>query len=92
MRELIESGAARLAAGIHSAGANIDFEVLALPGGSVLALLLWLYASALATMKRLAPAYRLVVTRPPVAHANVGNAARAERVPPQAACVGCHCG
>jgi hypothetical protein len=90
MRELIESGAARLAAGIHRAGANFDFEVLALPGGSVLALLLWLYASTLATVKRAAPKYRVAPTRPPVDQANgVRNAAG--RLPAQASCVGCHC-
>jgi len=37
MKKLIESGAARIAAGIQRVGANFDFEVLSLPGGSVIA-------------------------------------------------------
>jgi hypothetical protein len=45
MKQQIESSAARIAAGIQSVGAHIDFEVLSLPGGSVIAVLLWLYAS-----------------------------------------------
>jgi len=49
MLQLIQSGAARIAAGIQSAGANIDFQVLALPGGSVIAVLLWLFASTIHT-------------------------------------------
>jgi hypothetical protein len=45
MKHLIESGAARIAARIPLGGANFDFEVLSLPGGSVIAALLWLYSS-----------------------------------------------
>jgi hypothetical protein len=46
MKQLIELGAARIGAAIQSVCANVDFDVLSLPGGSLIAVLLWLYASA----------------------------------------------
>jgi hypothetical protein len=58
MKQLIESGAARIAAGIQRVGANFDFEVLSLPGGSLIAALLWLYASKMGTPRRTGPQYR----------------------------------
>jgi hypothetical protein len=58
MKQLIESGAARIAAGIQRVGANFDFEVLSLPGGSLIAALLWLYASTMGTPRRTGPQYR----------------------------------
>jgi len=60
MKQLIESGAAWIAAGIQSVGANFDFEVLSLPGGSVIAALLWLYSSTMGTPKRTGPQDRVV--------------------------------
>ena len=42
--QLIESGAVRIGAAIQRAGAKVDFEVLSLPGGSLIALLLCLCA------------------------------------------------
>lgn len=44
-KQLIAIGAARIGAAIQRAGARVDFEVLALPGGSLIAVLLWLCAS-----------------------------------------------
>jgi hypothetical protein len=44
MKQFIESGAVRIGAAIQSICANVDFEVLSLPGGSLIAVLLWLYA------------------------------------------------
>ena len=44
MKEQIESYAARLAARIQNVGADVDPDILQLPGGSVIATLLWLYA------------------------------------------------
>jgi hypothetical protein len=44
-KQLIAIGAARIGAAIQCAGAKIDFEVLSLPGGSLIAALLWLCAS-----------------------------------------------
>jgi len=60
MKQLIESGAVRIAAGIQRFGAHFDFEVLSLPGGSVIAALLWLYASTMGTPKRTGPQFRVV--------------------------------
>jgi hypothetical protein len=55
MKRLIESGAMQIAAGIQRFGAHVDFEVLSLPGGSVIAALLWLCASTKGTPKRIGP-------------------------------------
>jgi hypothetical protein len=60
MKHLIESGAARIVAGIQRFGAPFDLEVLSLPGGSVIAALLWLCASTKATPKRIGPQFRVV--------------------------------
>ncbi len=42
MKNLIESYKARLTAGLQSVTGTMDPEVLMLPGGSVIALVLWL--------------------------------------------------
>ena len=52
MLNFIESSAGRIAARIQSIGVNFDPDVLSLPGGSVLAVFLWLYANVMATLKR----------------------------------------
>jgi hypothetical protein len=52
MKQLIESGAAWIGAAIQNVCANVDFDVLSLPGGSLIAVLLWLYASAAGSMRR----------------------------------------
>jgi hypothetical protein len=46
MKQFIELGAVRIAAAIQNVCANVDFEVLSLPGGSLIAVLLWLYATS----------------------------------------------
>jgi hypothetical protein len=46
MKQLIELGAVRIGAAIQNICTNVDFDVLSLPGGSVIAVFLWLYASA----------------------------------------------
>jgi hypothetical protein len=43
MKNLMESYTARLAASMQRLGSNIDPEILMLPGGSLIALALWLY-------------------------------------------------
>lgn len=43
MKQLIESGAARIGAVIQDICANVDFEVVSLPGGSLIAILLAFY-------------------------------------------------
>jgi hypothetical protein len=60
MKQLIEAGAARIASGIQRVGASFDFEVLSLPGGSLIAALLCLYAGTMGTSKRTGPQSRLV--------------------------------
>jgi len=45
MKAQWESYAARLAAGLHHVGADMDPEILQLPGGSVIATVMWLYAA-----------------------------------------------
>ena len=44
MKEHLQSCAARIAAGIQNVSSDMDPEILQLPGGSVIATLLWLYA------------------------------------------------
>ena len=44
MKELVQSVVARVAGGWQFAGAKFDFEVFALPGGSLIAVVLWLYS------------------------------------------------
>jgi hypothetical protein len=55
MSHFIESSAGRIAAGIQTIGASFDPEILSLPGGSVIAVCLWLYARTMPTLKRTAP-------------------------------------
>jgi len=43
LKQRIDRYAARLTAGVQSLGSGLDPEVLMLPGGSVVALALWLY-------------------------------------------------
>ncbi len=52
MRSQLESYAGRIAAGLQHVGAEVDPEILQLPGGSVVATLLWLYALGVAIKKR----------------------------------------
>ena len=61
MNEFIESNAGRIAARIHSIGGGFDPEVLSLPGGSIIAVCLWLYANTRVTFKRGSPSVRSVV-------------------------------
>jgi len=44
MMEQMESYAARLAARIQNVGAAVDPEIWQLPGGTLIATVLWLYA------------------------------------------------
>ena len=50
MKQIIELGAARIGAVIQDVSANVDFEVASLPGGSLIAVLLWLYAIAMGSI------------------------------------------
>lgn len=51
MRELFESVAAKAAGGLQNAGSKFDFEVFAMPGGSVIAVALWCWSMALMMVK-----------------------------------------
>ena len=89
MRQLIESGAARIAAGMQNVGANFDFELLSLPGGSLMAVVLWLYTNTVATVARRGTRNReLSTTRSPAA---VRGDKRVDCSSPMAECVGCAC-
>lgn len=61
MNQFIESSAGRIAARIHSIGGGFDPEVLSLPGGSIIAVCLWLYANTRVTLKREGPSVRSVI-------------------------------
>jgi len=52
MMEQLESCAARIAARIQNVSADMDPEILQLPGGSVIATLLWLYAKGSVAFKK----------------------------------------
>jgi hypothetical protein len=52
MNHFIESSTSRIAAGIQAAGTSFNPEVLSLPGGTIIAVCLWLYARTLPTLKR----------------------------------------
>ena len=52
MKAILESVAARAANGWQRAGAKFDFEVFAMPGGSVMAPALWAYSIAVSVFKR----------------------------------------
>jgi len=54
MKQFIEFGAVWIGTVIHNIAAEIDFEVLSLPGGSLIAVLLWIYASAMNSIRRAA--------------------------------------
>jgi hypothetical protein len=52
MKAILESVTARAANGWQRAGAKFDFEVFAMPGGSVMAPALWVYSMAVGVFKR----------------------------------------
>jgi hypothetical protein len=55
MKDLLESVAVRAANGWQRAGAKFDFEVFAMPGGSVMAPALWAYSMIISVLKRPEP-------------------------------------
>ncbi len=52
MKQQWESYAGRLAAKIQNISADMDPDILQLPGGSVIATLLWLYAKGTVVFRR----------------------------------------
>ncbi|MDP9064805.1 MAG: hypothetical protein M3O06_02935 [Pseudomonadota bacterium] len=87
MKHMIHSSAIWLAAGLQRLGAGIDFEILALPGGSVIALFLWMYAGAAGGLKLVSPRLVLIYRRLCAIHCR----AFALRLLPSARCAGCDC-
>jgi hypothetical protein len=55
MMNFIESSAGRIAARIQTFGGSFDPEVLSLPGGTIIAILLLLYASTMFSLNRVPP-------------------------------------
>ncbi|HMK84633.1 MAG TPA: hypothetical protein VK437_01640 [Steroidobacteraceae bacterium] len=92
MKQFFESGAARIGAAIHHGIASVDLEVLSLPGGSLIAALLLLYASAKGSVKRIASPDRTSDEHPVRLQrpgGGVSNTDLAERGHPMQPCVGC---
>ena len=52
MKEQLESYAGRLAAKIQDVSADMDPDILQLPGGSIIATLLWLYAKGTTAFRK----------------------------------------
>jgi hypothetical protein len=73
MKQLSDLGAMRIGAAIQSVCANVDFDVLSLPGGSLIAVVLWLYASAAGSVRR---ASRFRTSRTPGHGSRCGRLAR----------------
>jgi hypothetical protein len=74
MNHFIESSTSRIAAGIQTVGTGFDPEVLSMPGGTIIAVGLWLYARTMLTLKRGAMHKNPVIKSVPT---------------PAAACAGC---
>jgi hypothetical protein len=55
MMNFIESSAGRIAARMQTVGGSFNPDVLSLPGGTIIAVLLCLYASAMFSMNRAQP-------------------------------------
>jgi hypothetical protein len=86
----VRMGVVRIGAALQNVGAKVDFEVLSLPGGSLIAVLLWLYASAMGSIRRAAtqvrPSRATIDARSVAADRSIAS----ERLtPPIRACVGC---
>ena len=67
MNHFIVSSAGRIAAGIQAAGSGFDPEVLSLPGGTLIAAGLWLYAHTMPALKRYAMRKNPVIDSVPAA-------------------------
>jgi hypothetical protein len=52
MKQLSDLGVRRIGAAIQNVCANVDFDVLSLPGGSLIAVFLWLYTGAAGFIRR----------------------------------------
>jgi hypothetical protein len=92
MKKFIELAAVRIGAAIQIVGAKVDFEVLSLPGGSLIAVLLWLYASIMGSIRHAAIQVRASRTTTGARCGVSDRSFAAERLtPPIGTCVGCRC-
>jgi hypothetical protein len=89
MKQFIELGVVRISAALQNVGAKVDFEILSLPGGSLIAVLLWLYASARGSIGRAATQVRASRTKIDACGAADRGIASERLTPPIRVCVGC---
>ena len=90
MNAILESVAARAANGWQRAGAKFDFEVLAMPGGSVMAPALWVYSMVASVLKRPAQG-SATQSAPDVAGADPSSGQAQESPGLHCDWSGCHC-
>ena len=90
---ILESVAAKAANGWQRAGAKFDFEVFAMPGGSVMAPALWVYSMVSGALKRPAQDSTFTHSAPDAAGAQRAPSAQAQGSAPGLRCdwSGCHC-
>jgi hypothetical protein len=93
MRDILESVAARAANGWQRAGSKFDFEVLAMPGGSVMAPALWVYSMMASAFKRPAQNSASMQAPPDARGTQLPASVKAQDPPPGLHCdwSGCHC-
>jgi hypothetical protein len=93
MKAILESVAARAANGWQRAGAKFDFEVFAMPGGSVMAPALWAYSMMASALKRPSQASTATQSAPDVPGAERTPREEAQDSAPGLHCdwSGCHC-
>jgi hypothetical protein len=93
MNAILESVAARAANGWQRAGSKFDFEVLAMPGGSVMAPALWVYSMVSSALKRPKQDSTIEQSAPVVTGAQRPPSAAAQDPLPGLYCdwSGCHC-
>jgi hypothetical protein len=92
MNAILESVAARAANGWQRAGSKFDFEVFAMPGGSVMAPALWVYSMVSSALKR-TPQDSAIQSSPDVAgvERTAGEKVRAPGAAAQEPMPGLHC-
>jgi hypothetical protein len=93
MKAILESVAARAANGWQRAGSKFDFEVLAMPGGSVMAPALWAYSMMASALKRPARGSSAAQSAPdaPAAERTLRDAAQDSAPGLHCDWSGCHC-
>jgi hypothetical protein len=85
MKQFIELPAAWISAIIQDVCVNVDFEVVSLPGGSLIAILFSLYAIALSSIRRAG------AQNPASISTAESGRCSFKRLPPNGGCVGSAC-